>query len=107
MRVQIFRFFVVALIAMAAHAAALAKEIFAVVDGLPLHVAAHQHHVGGVAGLASGLRVFFGKQRPQPVLVIAVRLLDAGGGASIALMTGRAAELVRIVNAAAIPARDG
>ncbi len=83
---------------MAAHASALAEQIFAVVDRMQLHVAAGQHHVGRMAGLAARLRILFGIQRPQPVLVIPVRLLDAGGGASVALMAGRAAELVRIVN---------
>ena len=52
-RLQIFRFLVVALVAMAAHAAALTEQIFAVVDGLQPHIAADQHHVGGVAGLAA------------------------------------------------------
>ena len=97
-RVQIFGLLVVALVAMAAHAAALTEQILAVVDGLELHVAAGQHHVGGVAGLAARLRIFFGIQRPQPMLVISVRLFDAGGGASIALVAGRTAKLLRIVN---------
>ena len=97
-RVQVFGLLVVSLVAMAAHAALLPEQIFAVVDGLPLHIAAGQHHVGRVAILATRLRIFLGKQRPQPVLVVAVPLLDAGGGAAIALMAGRAAELFRIVN---------
>ena len=55
-------------------------------------------HVGGVAGLAARFDILFGKERPQPVLVVAVSFLDAGGRASIALVAGRAAELVGIVN---------
>ena len=54
-RVQIFWLFVIALVAMATHAASLAEEVFAVVDGLPLHVAAGQHHVCGMAILATRL----------------------------------------------------
>ena len=83
---------------MAAHAAALAEKVFAAVDGFKLHVAAGQHHVGGMAILASGLRVFFGEQRPKPVLVIAVRFFHAGGGAAVALVARRAPELFWIVN---------
>ena len=82
---------------MAAHAAALPEQILAFADG-PAHIAADKHHVGSVACLASGFDVLFGEQRPEPVLVIAVRFFNAGGGAAIALMAGRAAELVGIVN---------
>ena len=63
----------------------------------PAHVAAHQHHVRGVAGLAAGLDVRLRKHRPEPMLVVAVRLLNAGGRPAISLVTGRAAELVRIM----------
>src|SRR5579859_5690710 len=83
---------------MAAHASALAEEVFTVVDRVPLHVSAGQHHVGGMAALTARLRILFGIQWPKPVFVISVRLLDAGGRAPVALMTGRAAELLRIVN---------
>src|SRR5215469_13891122 len=82
---------------MAAHAAALAEEVLALADG-PADVAADQDHVGGVTGLASGFRVFFGEERPQPVLVVAMSFFDAGGGASIALVAGRTTELVGIVH---------
>src|SRR5258708_5394351 len=82
---------------MAAHAAALPEQILAVVDGLKLYIAAGQYHVGGVAALAAGLRILFGIKRPQPVLVISVALLDASGGAAIALMARRASELIGIV----------
>ena len=83
---------------MTAHATALAEEVFAVVDGLPLHIAAHQHHVGSMAVLATRFCVLLGKQRPQPVLVVSMRFLRARGRASVSLMAGRAAELLRIVN---------
>ena len=83
---------------MAAHASSLAEEVFAVVDGLPLHVAAGQHHVGRVAILATRLRIFLGIQRPEPVLVVSVRFLYARGGAAVALMARRASELFGIMN---------
>ena len=38
-RLQLFRFFVVAFVAMAAHATALAEEVFALADG-PAHISA-------------------------------------------------------------------
>src|SRR5271166_1065764 len=84
---------------MATHAAALAEKIFSIVDGLELHISADQNHVGPMAILATCLRIFFGEQGPKPVFVISVRLLYAGGGAAVALMTRRAAEFFRIVNA--------
>ena len=90
-------FAVVAFIAVAAHAAALAEEIFAFVDDFPLDIAAGQHHVGGVAVLASGFDVGFREQRPQPVLVVAVGLLHAGGGAAVALVAGGASKFFGIV----------
>ena len=74
------------------------KRIFAVVDDVPPTSPLTSIHVGGVAGLASGFGILFGKQRPQPVLVVAVGFLDAGGGAAVALVAGRAAELVGIVS---------
>ena len=95
--VQVLRLFVVALIAMAAHAALLPEQIFAFADR-PSHIAADQHHVGGMAGLAAGFDVLLGKQRPQPMLIVSVRLLHAGRGAAVALVAGRAAELVGIVH---------
>ena len=64
----------------------------------PADIADRQDHVGGVASLASGFGILLGKQRPQPVLVVAVSFFDAGGGASIALVARRAAELVGIVH---------
>ena len=82
---------------MASHATALAEQVLAVVDGLPLHIAAGQHHVGSVAVLATSLRVLLGKQRPQPVLVISVRFLNAGSGTSVALVARRTAEFFRVV----------
>src|SRR5215472_8473249 len=82
---------------MAAHAAPLAEEVLALADG-PADVTADQDHVGGVTGLASSFRVFLGEERPQPVLVVAMCFFDTGGGAAIALVAGRTAELVGIVN---------
>ena len=96
--VQIFWLFVVPLISMAAIAATLAKKIFAGVDGFKLHIAAGQNHVRRMAALASRLGIFLRVHGPQPVFVIAMSFFDAGGGAPIALMAGRASELVRIVN---------
>ena len=60
--VQVVGLFVVTFIAMAAHAAFLPEEIFSVVDDFKLHVAAGQHHVGSVAILATGLRIFLGEE---------------------------------------------
>ena len=64
-------------------------------------------HVGRVASLAARFGILLGKQRPQPVLVIAVSFFDAGGGASIALVARRAAEFVGIVRLQQFRARDG
>src|SRR5215469_3923681 len=83
---------------MASVTAALAKQIFAVIEGFILDIPGDQNHVSRVAGLTSGLGVLFGKQWPEPVLVVAVGFLHAGGGSSIALVAGRAPELVGIVN---------
>ena len=52
----------------------------------------------GVTLLASGFQIFLGVQRPQPVFVVAMRLLDAGQGHAIAAVARRAAELLRIVH---------
>src|SRR5579863_3355604 len=70
-RVQIFGFFVVAFITMASVAAAPPEQFLAGVDGGKLNVAAGEHHVGRVATLAAGFGIFFGIQRPEPVLVVA------------------------------------
>ena len=51
-----------------------------------------------MASLAAGFGILPGEERPQPVLIIPVRLLNTGGGAPIALMAGRAAEFVWIVD---------
>src|SRR5204863_3543664 len=73
------------------------EQIFAFAD-IPSHVAADQHHVGCVTGLATRFGILFGEERPQPVLVSSVTFLHAGGGAAIALMTRRAAKFIRIVD---------
>src|SRR5437588_6950241 len=93
---QVFRLFIVTLITMAAYAATLAKQILAFADG-PTDVSACEEHVGGVAGLATCFNVFFREQRPEPVLVMAVRFLNAGRGSTVALVTRRTAELLRVV----------
>ncbi len=95
-RVQLLGFFVVPFIAMATDAAPLAKQVLARADGRA-HVVAHQHHVRGVAGLTPSLRVFVWEERPQPMLIVSVSLLQAGGGPAIALVARRAAVLVRVV----------
>ena len=73
---------------MAADTASLPEQIFTFIDGLPLHIAARQHHVGRVASLTTGFNILLGEKRPQPVFVVAVRLFNARGGASIALVAG-------------------
>ena len=97
-RIQVFWLLVVALVAMAAHATFLTEQVLAIVDGLPLHIAAGEHHVGRVAGLAAGLRVLLGKKRPQPVFVVAVRLLHTRRRAAVALVARGAAKSFRIVD---------
>src|SRR5580704_2334007 len=81
---------------MTAHAAFLPEQVLAFADR-PTHIAADQHHVRRMASLAARFRVFLGKQRPQPMFVIAVSFLFAGGSAPVALMARRAAKLVGIV----------
>src|SRR5712691_1963572 len=71
---HIFWLRVVAGVTMATDAAALTEQVLAFADGLS-HIAANQHHVRGMTRLAAGLNVLFREQRPQPVLVITVRLL--------------------------------
>src|SRR6267143_2675374 len=95
--VQIFRFFVVSLIAVAAHASLLPGVVFAIVEGLELHVIACQYHVGSVTVLAAGLGIFLGKQRPQPVFIVTVSFFNAGSSAAIALMARGAGEFLGIV----------
>src|SRR3989338_2121198 len=80
--------------AVAAHAAAQAEELLAAVQ----HLGLLDHHVAGVALLAAGLEVLAVVERPEPVLVAAVGLDDAGGGAAVAAVTGRTAEALRFVN---------
>src|SRR5207245_10420031 len=97
-RVQVVGFFGIAVVAMTTVTAFLAEQIFAFVDDLELSFIGGQHHVSRVTCLAPCLDVLLRKQRPQPVLVISVRLLDAGGGASIALVARRATKLLWIVD---------
>src|SRR2546430_5398073 len=61
-------------------------------------VVGNDDHIGGMANLTACFEVSTRKYRPEPVFIIAMRLFNAGGGAPIALVARRAAELVRIVN---------
>ena len=94
---QILRFLVIAFVAMTAHASALAEEILAFAES-PADIIADQHYVRGVADLTARFEIAPREDGPEPVLVGAVGLLDTGGGAAIALVARRAAELVRVVN---------
>src|SRR5581483_4305376 len=93
---QVFRLPVVVLIAMAAVAAAQPEQELAFINDVGRR--RRQVRIRRVAELASRLNVLLLEQRPQPVLVIAVRLLHAGGRAPVALVTRRAAKLLRIVH---------
>ncbi len=53
---QVFRFFVVAFVTMAAYAAALTVQILAFGES-PAHIVGHQHHIRRVAGLAAGFYI--------------------------------------------------
>ncbi len=96
-RSEFLRLAVISLVTMATNAAALAEQVLAFAER-PAHVSADEHHVGLVAGLAAGFHVGFAEERPQPVLVVSVRLFDAGGGPSVALVARRAAKLFGIVD---------
>src|SRR5712672_3438459 len=50
-----------------------------------------------MASLASGFHIFFGEQRPEPMFVVAMGLLDACSGATVALVAWRTAKFVRIM----------
>ena len=106
-RVQILGLFVISLVAMAAHATSLAEEVFAVVDGCHCTSPLTSTMSAAWQFWQPACCVFFGKQRPQPVLVVSVRFLDAGGGAAVPLMAGRAAELVRDRESSTTRARYG
>ena len=99
---QVFRLFVVTFVAMAANAPALAEQVFSLADN-PADVVDRQDHVCGVANLAAGFVVLRGKNRPQPVLVIAMSFFDACCRAAISLMARRAAKFLRIMNSQQIP----
>src|SRR5579862_3568161 len=86
--VQILGLFVVSLITVAAIAAAPPEQVLPRIDGGKLRIAAGQNHVGSVTSLATGFGIFLGIERPEPVLIIAVRLFDAGGGTPISLVAG-------------------
>ncbi len=53
---EVFGFFVVAFVAMAAHAAALTEEILALRES-PANIIGHQHHIRGVTVLATGFHI--------------------------------------------------
>src|ERR1700730_11624296 len=82
---------------MAADTAALAEKVFSQQER-PAHIVAHQSNVRGMTGLAASFHISAREQRPEPMLIVAMGFLDAGGGTSIALMARRAAELVRVMN---------
>ena len=63
-RLELLGLAIVAFIAMAAYAAAVTEEALAGTDHIPCAIGFGEHHVGGVAGLASGLDVLFGEHRP-------------------------------------------
>ncbi len=94
---EVFWFLVIAFVAVATHAAALAEKILAFGER-PADVVADDDHIRGVANLAAGFVISRREKRPEPVFVIAVGFFNAGGGAAIALVAWRAAELVRIVD---------
>ncbi len=82
---------------MASHTTTLTIQIFPFTQH-PTNVVTHQHHVRGVAGLATGFHISTRKEWPEPVFIRAVGLLYAGGGPSISLVARRTAKLFRIVN---------
>ena len=94
---QVFGFLVIAFVTVTAYAAPLAEKILAVAER-PTHVVADQHHVRGMAGLATSLHISLGEEGPEPMLVGAMGFFNASGCAAVALMAGRTAELIRIVN---------
>ena len=94
---KVLRFLVVAFVAMAPDAAALAEQVLALADH-PADVIRYENHVGRVANLAASFVVLRGEDRPDPVFVIAVSFLDAGRGAPVSLVAGRAAEFLGIVH---------
>src|SRR5207245_1862739 len=95
--IQILGLFLIALVAMTSHTATLPEKALAVIDGSPRYVATGQHYVRGMTALATRLCVLLRIKRPQPMLIISVRLLDAGSGATVSLMARRAAEFLRIM----------
>ena len=88
-----FRLAIVVLEAVAAHAAAILEEFLAVAQ----HRGVIHDHVHGVALLAAGLDIFQGVERPQPVFIIAVRLLNTFQRHAVAAVAGRTAEFLRVV----------
>ena len=94
---KVLGFLVVAFVAMAPDAAALAEQVLALADH-PADVIRYENHVGRVANLAASFVVLRGEDRPDPVFVIAVSFLDAGRGAPVSLVAGRAAEFLGIVH---------
>ena len=94
---QVFRFLVVALVAMATHTATLAEKIFAFAERPP-DIVADEYHVRRVARLAARFHVSTGEERPEPMFIGTVSFLDARGGAAIPLVAGRTSILFGIVN---------
>src|SRR5437588_6465167 len=80
--------------AMTAHAAALIEEILAQVE----RVRALRNAIVRVTHLASRFGVLLMKQRMQPEWILTVGLHGARRGATVAAMTSRAAEFLRVMN---------
>ncbi len=91
---ELFTLVVETFVAVAADTALLAVEFLAAIER-GRHIS---DHVAGVALLAARFHIFFVEKRPEPVFVATVALHDAGSGAAIAAVAGRAAEAVRIVD---------
>src|SRR6185295_12791376 len=79
---------------MATGAAFDLEQILAVVED----VGHRRHPVLVVALVAARLNVLLVIERPEPVLVTAVRLFNRGCASPITSVTGGAAELLRVVN---------
>src|SRR5205809_437046 len=79
---------------MAAHAAAQAEDFAALVERV--------RHLGDnflvVALLAAGLHILRMVHRPEPECMAPMRLDNTVGGDTVAAVTGRTAELLRVVD---------
>src|SRR5215510_5951057 len=78
---------------MAAGITANLEQVFAAIQ----HIGALQNAIAVMTLIAPGLDVFFVVERPQPVLVPAVRFFYGSCAAPVAAVTRRAAKPIRIV----------